>query len=87
MAWGRDCPCAWDCWSLATLLCLPLGKDAVGVDEDAAAADPGHATRIGSPLRKWGNRRPGAEEGLPLCLGSLVATLMGPPRGGGPCRG
>ena len=57
------------------------GEDVVGVDDDAAAADPGHATRIGSPLRKGGNRRPGAGEGLPLCLGSLVATLMGLPRG------
>ena len=52
------------------------GEHAVGVDDDAAAADPGHATRIGSPLRKRGNRRPGAGEGLPLCLGLLVATLL-----------
>ena len=50
------------------------GEDIVRVDDNASAADPGHAMRIGSPLSKWGNRRPGAGEGLPLCLGSF-ATL------------
>ena len=60
-----------------------MGEDAVGVDDDAAAAEPGHAARISSLLRKRGNRRLGAGEGLPLCLGSLVATLLGlPPEGG-----
>ena len=62
-------------------------EDIVGVDDNAAAADPGHATRIGSPLRKRGNRRRGVGEGLPLCLGSLVATPLGLPLGEGRCRG
>ena len=52
------------------------GEDTAGVDDNAAAADHGHATRISSPLRKRGNRQPGAGEGLPLCMGSLVATLL-----------
>ena len=58
-----------------TLLFLPRGEDTVGVDDDAAAADPGHATKISSPLLKGGNGRPGAGEGLPPCLRSLVAML------------
>ena len=60
---------------VATLLGIPLGEDVVGVDEDAAAADPSHATRISSPLPKGGNCRPGAGEGLPTCLGLVVATM------------
>ena len=68
---------------IATLLGLPLREDAVGVDENVADADPGHATRTSSPLRKRGNRRLGAGESLPLCLGSLVAPLLGlSPEGG-----
>ena len=58
-------PCCWG---------FRWGEDAVGVDEDAAAADPGQATRISGPLRKGRNLWTGAGEGLPLCLGSF-ATL------------
>ena len=50
---GRDCPCAWDRWSLRCWV-FRGGEDAVGVDDNAAAADPNHATRITSPLRKGG---------------------------------
>ena len=57
------------CLSLmvATLLGLPLGEDAVGVGEDAAAADPGQGMRISSPLRKGGTAG--------QVWGRLVATL------------
>ena len=52
------------------------GEDAVGIDDNATTVDPGHATRIGSPLHTQGNPRPGAGEELALYLGLLVATLL-----------
>ena len=73
--WGRDCPCACDYWSPHCRVFLS-GVDAVGFDDNAAAADHGHATRISSPLCKQGNLRPDVGEGLSLYLGSLVATLL-----------
>ena len=67
MARGRFCPCVWDRWSPRCWV-FGGGEDTVGVDDNAAAADPNHATRIISPLRKRGNRRPDVGERLPLCM-------------------
>ena len=66
MARERVCPCAWDCWSPRCWVFL-------------RREDTSHATRISSPLCKGGNRRPGAREGLPLCMGTAVAMLLGLP--------
>ena len=45
---------------------LLLREDAFRINDNAAAADPSHTTRIRSLLRKRENRRPCAGEGLLL---------------------
>ena len=75
LEWGRGYPCACDRWSPPCWIFCG-GEDTVRVDDDSAAADHGHAMIVSTLLRKRENRRRGAGEGPPLCLGLLVPTLL-----------
>ena len=53
LAWGRDCPCAWDRWSSRCWV-FRRAEDAVGVDDDVAAADPRPRDKDWQPAAQGG---------------------------------